>query len=38
MSDVSRDSQLASHFMGVGIIIGWITCSLFWWWMGWLPS
>lgn len=31
-------TKLAIYFNTVGIITGWITCSLFWWWMGWLPS
>lgn len=32
-----RDTQLASWFMSCGIVIGWISCSLFWLYVGWLP-
>lgn len=36
MSERDRTTTLASYFITAGIITGWITCSLFWLWMGWL--
>lgn len=33
---IERRTTLASYFMCAGIVTGWLTCSLFWIWMGWL--